>query len=171
MKISRRLKDWHHCWKDNIELSTDTNILTSQHYCYSPVHKVCVCVLQEIRREWCWPTATSSQTLLAFWKWQMWVISVHMSDCWSVSADSDLTNRSLSVCLSAESHLSESRRRSHFLPASCSHVREVDWGETRVRRCSLHCRSSTLLIQWETHTSSALLLDQVTVWQWADREH
>jgi len=152
MKISMWLKDWHPCGKDiNTELNTGV--------C------VCVCVLQEIRREWCWPTVTLWQTLPAFWKWPMWVISVNTSDGWSVSTDSDRTNRSLSVCLSAESHLSESRRRSHFLPASCSHVREIDWGETRVRRCS------TLLIQWETHTSSALLRDQVTVWQCADREH
>lgn len=35
-----------------------------------------------------------SPTSLAFWKWQMWVISVNMCD---VLTDDDLTNRSLSV--------------------------------------------------------------------------
>lgn len=113
-------------------------------------------------------------------EWFLWTCVMAELECWQTMIW--LTAASLCVCLSAESHLSKPRRRAHFLPASRSHVREADWGETRVRNvcmCFLS-RFITLIIQSscpmrETHRDLVVrpsaLLYQITVWLCANCEH
>lgn len=97
-----------------------------------------------------------SPTSLAFWKWQMWVISVNVCDGWVLTGD-DLTNHSLSVfvCLQKVIFPNQDDVLISFLPLAHMFERLIEVGPAW-EMCFLS-RFITLIIQSsrplrETHT-------------------